>query len=602
MRFFSVLILIFCLATGASAQQEKPVVIDGKKFIMHTVEKGHTLYAISKKYSISIDDIVAENPNASQGVKVGDRLKIPVGKMDKSANKTPAPVLDNNIILHTVSKKETLYSIAKRYSVEPSDIVEINPSVLNSLPEGTQVKIPINKAKFVPSSTLVPAEDGTTFNHVVAKQETLYSLSKLFNVTVEEIKSANGGLNQGLREGMTLRIPKQLAPVPAKNTEVPVASNPFVTQSVPASHSSNPVTGSHAMFGDYKVAMLLPFELARMDSLEKLGHDQVALEFYQGAMIAIDSLRNMGVNMDVQIFDTQKDAAHVKQLLHKPELSAIDLFIGPLYKSELMALSDIAATRHSHVICPVPQAGGILINRPFLSKAHCDDATQIAALARFLVHRHSHDNIVMISPVKPTKEKFSSLFHQAYTVAHAESGGSPLSEIAGDAVTLQMIESKLVHGRNNMVYVASNELAYVISVINKLKELQGVYEITLVGNEDWVRFDQIDNAVKNRLHLHLTMPSFVNYESPVVRDFLMKYRDKFGTDPNKYGFLGYDVTMYYLLGISRQGREFFKHLDNNQVALTAHKFKFERPSETTGFNNFGAFIVKYADFKLEVVE
>jgi len=594
-RILSVLSLFFSLVVGAYAQQEKPVVIDGKKFIMHTVERGHTLYAISKKYSISIDDIVAENPNASQGVKVGDRLKIPVDKMDRSANKNPTPVIDHNIILHTVAKKETLYSIARRYNVEPSDIVEINPEVTANLREGGVIKIPVNKAKFVPASTLVPAEDGTTFNHTVTKQETLYSLSRQFNVTVEEIKAANGGLIQGLREGMPLRIPKsQVVAEPVKSTEVPASSNPFQTPSLGGNQP--------ALFGDYRVAIMLPFELARMDSLERLGHGQVALEFYQGALIAIDSLRAIGANMDIQIFDTNKDATQIKQLLQKPELSSIDLFIGPLYKSELLALSDIASTRHAHVVCPVPQTGGILVNRPFMSKAHCDDATQIATLARFLVNRHSKDNVVMVNPIKQTKEKFGSLFLSAYSVAHAKAGGNPLKEVIGDVVTTAMIESKLVQGKNNMVYVASNELSYVISVVNKLKDLRANYEITLIGNEDWEYFTQIDNALKNQLNLHLTMSSFIDYNSQVVRDFLIKYRERYGTDPNKYGFLGYDVTMYYLYGMSRHGREFFRTLDQPAMHLTANKFKFERPSETVGFNNFGAYIVRYNDFKLEIVE
>ncbi len=596
------LLLTLSVLTGFSAfsQQEKPVVIDGKKFIMHTVEKGHTLYAISKKYSVSIEDIVSENPGAAEGVKLGDRLKIPVDRMDKSATKTPAPVIDNNVILHTVSKKETLYSIAKRYNVEPSDIAEVNPDAVSNLREGGTLKIPVNKVKFMPSSTLIPAEDGNSIAHQVAKQETLYSLSKLYNVSIEEIKNANGGINQGLREGMILRIPR-----PVEMKSLPVVTryvdgsvvNPFQTQTVP----SATVGTSGKMFDDYKVAILLPFELPRMDSLSKLGHELVGLEFYQGAMLAIDSLRQLGINMDVHIFDTNKDATLVKQLLQKPELSAIDLFIGPLYKSELMALSEVASSRNAHIVCPVPQAGGILVNRPYMSKAHCDDATQLTALARFIVKSHSRDNVVMINPMKPTKEKLGSLFASAYGVAHAI-GGNPLKEVTGDVVTLTMIESKLVQGKNNVVYVASNELTYVISIINKLKELQANYEITLIGNEDWIRFDQIDNAVKNRLNLHLTLPSFVNYSSPVVINFIAKYREKYGTEPNKYGYLGYDVTMYYLYGMAKQGREFFKTLNQSGIDLTAHKFNLERPSESVGFNNFGAFVVRYNEFKLEIVE
>lgn len=581
---------------------EKPVIIDGKKFIIHTVEKGHTLYAISKRYMVTLEDIVKENPSSSTGVKVGDRLRIPYDRIDKAVARNPAPTIEKDYLLHTVSKKETLYSISKRYEVDPSDIIESNPEAAVSLREGASLKIPVARVKFVPSVNLIPADDGTTITHKVGKMETMYSLSKLYNVTVEEIKAANGGLGQGLREGMDLRIPKNPEARNPGQSKSPSSENPFQTTttlgSSPISRSSdgkNPV-----MFGNYKVAMMLPFEMGRMDSIDRLGHELVALEFYQGAMIAIDSLRQLGLDMDVYVFDTNKDAGRVKQLTARPELSDVDLFIGPLYKSELMALSEYASVHQSHVVCPVPQSGGILLNRPFLSKAHCDDATQLASLARFLIRRYSQDNIVMIAPMKPSKEKFSTLFSSAFMATR--NGSVLLKELLTDQLTTAAIEAKLVTGKMNVIYAATNELAYVTSLINKLLDLQKRYSIILVGNEDWAKIDQIDNSYKNRLNLHLPMANFVDYESPLVKDFLSKYRERYGTDPNKYGFLGFDVTMYYLYGMSKQGREFFRTIDQPGMKLTSTKFKMEKPSETVGFNNFGTFIVRYNDFKLEVVE
>lgn len=609
MSFLKSIILALCLVGTpiiALSQSEKPVIIDGQKFIMHTVEKGHTLYAISKRYMVTVEDIVKENPSATVGVKVGDRLRIPFDKMSKSDAKNPAPVIQKDYLLHTVAKKETLYAISRRYEVEPSDILEANPESAVSLKEGSTLKIPVAKVKFVPSANLIPADDGTYPSHTVNKGETLYSLAKQYNVSVDELKNANGGLAQGLRDGMTVRIPKAVDPKVKQPASSQTDSNPFqTTTTVSNTTRSTPSTAAkmspgQASFGNYKVAMLLPFEMARMDSLEHLGHDLVALEFYQGAMVAIDSLRSMGLDMDVYVYDTNKDAARVRQLVAKPELTDVDLYIGPLYKSELMAICDIPAVKASHVVCPVPQAGGVLLNRPFLSKAHCDESTQLASLSRFMLRRYSQENMVMISPTKTNKEKLGSTFSAAFF--SARNGGPLLKELYSDAPTTEAIESKLVAGKINVVYVASTELAYVSSMITKLLQLQNNYNIILVGNEAWSKFDQIDASYKNRLNLHLPMSHFVDYDNPVVRDFLSKYRERYGTDPNKYGFLGFDVTMYYLFGMSRQGRDFFKSIDQPGMRLTATRFKMEKPADNVGFNNFGIFIVRYNDFKMEVVD
>ncbi|MES2628725.1 MAG: LysM peptidoglycan-binding domain-containing protein, partial [Bacteroidota bacterium] len=155
----TVLIISLLLTTVlSSAQTDKPVVIDGKKFVMHTVEKGHTLYAISKRYMVTIEDILKENPAASEGVKVGDRLRIPFDKINKADAKNPAPQIEKDYLLHTVAKKETLYSISRRYEVEPSDIIEANPATAANLQEGTVLKIPVARVKFVSAVNLMPAD------------------------------------------------------------------------------------------------------------------------------------------------------------------------------------------------------------------------------------------------------------------------------------------------------------------------------------------------------------------------------------------------------------------------------------------------------------
>jgi LysM repeat protein len=591
-----IILLMFCALpfAGTTSAQEKPVVIDGNKYYIHTVEKGHTLYAISKKYSVDIAYIIRENPNAANGVKVGDRLRIPVDRIDKEMAKNPAPAIQNDFLIHTVSKKETVYSICKRYNIESNDLVEANPKVTTGLYEGMTLKIPVQKAKFTPTGSLMPADDGTAIIHKVQKQETLYSLSRQYNLTVEELTAYNNGLPQGLKEGMLLKIPKK---IPAR-TEPKPSATPFQTTQTVNSGTPNKNSGS------YKVAMLLPFETERLDSLPKLGHDQIALEFYQGAMIAIDSLREMGVTLDLYIYDTKKDAAIVKMLMTKPELSGVDLFIGPMYKSELMALSDIAGRSGAHIVCPVPQSGGILMNRPYLSKAHCDDATQLKATARFIAGRHSRDNVIVISPTTNTDKlgfNFMAAYNQAkegQTFATRDS----LRKILSDVVTKDMIISKLQPGSKNVIYIGSNQLSYVSGIITKVSELADQYDIDVFGNEDWSRFDQISFNTKSRVNLHLPMASFIDYDSPVVKNFLSHYREKFGTDANKYGFLGYDVTFYYMLGMWRQGRDFFNNLNESGIQLTSTRFKMEKPSEDVGFNNFGAFIVRYRDYKIEIAD
>lgn len=109
----------------------------GRKFLMHEVLKKETLYSISNKYNIDINDLIAANPGSDLGVKKGQTLRIPI--------KTEAPKeIPQDKFPHTVKQGETLYGISKQYSVTPDDIKNANAGLKDGLLAGEVILIPTN--------------------------------------------------------------------------------------------------------------------------------------------------------------------------------------------------------------------------------------------------------------------------------------------------------------------------------------------------------------------------------------------------------------------------------------------------------------------------
>lgn len=109
----------------------------GRKFLMHEVQKKETLYSISGKYNIDMNDLIAANPGSDQGVKKGQTLRIPI--------KTEAPKeIPQDKFPHTVKTGETLYGISKQYHVTPDDIKNANPGLKDGLLAGEVILIPTN--------------------------------------------------------------------------------------------------------------------------------------------------------------------------------------------------------------------------------------------------------------------------------------------------------------------------------------------------------------------------------------------------------------------------------------------------------------------------
>jgi LysM repeat protein len=154
--------LYLLLCTPFSFSQPRPEIkktkstanIDGKKFYLHTVEAGQTLYAISKAYEVTVNDIVKENPDAIDGIKPGQVLRIPfAGKKDKDRNKNNQ---EGAYYYHKVQPGETFFSITQKFRIKEEELLKLNPGLdKNSLAKGRSAVrcyplIPPKKLSFRP--------------------------------------------------------------------------------------------------------------------------------------------------------------------------------------------------------------------------------------------------------------------------------------------------------------------------------------------------------------------------------------------------------------------------------------------------------------------
>jgi len=140
------------IAFNCSVAQDNVRVIDGNKFIVHKIEKGHTLYSISKKYNIELADIVNANPQIDKGLKAGEELLIPAGVAEKpmpTINQKERKAVKTAEISHEVQPGETLFSISKKYDVTDKEIIDKNPSAQKGIRAGETLLIPLLVSKQV---------------------------------------------------------------------------------------------------------------------------------------------------------------------------------------------------------------------------------------------------------------------------------------------------------------------------------------------------------------------------------------------------------------------------------------------------------------------
>lgn len=213
--------------------------INGKVFIVHKVDAGETLYAISKRYGVTIEQIVTQNPAADGGLEVDQILKVPY------VPRTVKPIAQGK--KHVVAEKETLFSISRLYGVTVDDIKKWNNLTDNALSLGQELVIKSQTTVQAVNTDTSPRTAKVT--HTVAAKETMYSITRQYGITVEQLREWNGLQNDELKVGQTLFVSqpmngavKQSTPTQTI-TQLQTETNPVTQQVTPVVEKINvPIT------------------------------------------------------------------------------------------------------------------------------------------------------------------------------------------------------------------------------------------------------------------------------------------------------------------------------------------------------------------------
>tara|TARA_B100001109_G_C18864147_1_gene475899 strand:- start:2683 stop:4500 length:1818 start_codon:yes stop_codon:yes gene_type:complete len=602
MNKFFLGILLFCFSLVSFAQEsEKPQdlkihEVNGKQYYIHVVEQGNTLYAISRMYAVEVEVLKSENPRLTQELTIGDRLLIPVKEV-KRKNLEETIDVDGNYLIHEVQKKNTLYSIAKEYNIEISDIIAENPDAEN-LKKGMKLKIPVAKIKGTEEDQeyIEPAAASPYETHRVQPKETLYSLSKLYDVSLDSILKVNNGLPGGLKVDQLINLPILKTYQDSSSIEVAVFDSAAVKQT-------------------YHVVLLLPFYLDLLEQAQDTSYSKseeltkqlfskakYGIEFLKGFQMAVDSVKNLGMSLKLHVFDTGHDTAKVNQLLKKTELKEADLIVGPLYLDEFMLVADFAKRNEINIVSPVKQSNKILLGNNWVSKVITSEPIMVKYMAQFMADSLMSHNLFMVYPdhfndrrrVELLKKEYLEKAQQAL-----DSGEVAVpQEFLWDVKHFSELKSRFNPEKLNVLVVPSEDQAFVTQLMTMLN-LEDDYQFLLLGMEAWRDFDNIDVAYLQKLNVHIVVPDFIDYDHEAMKLFEKKFVEEHNLLPEKYTFLGYDVGMYYLTLLHEYGLNFEVMFLGYQAEFLTHKFEFFKTGIESGYENRSMYLLKYEDFKLK---
>jgi LysM repeat protein len=623
-------ISLFIISTVSILAQFEPVevvrsddkvVIEKKVYYIHIVKQGQTLYSISRAYNVPQKDILLENPNIYIGLQTGQALKIPF--VAESRKEDVAQDADGDFILHTIEPGQTLFFLSRAYDVEMDEIIRLNPGAEEGLKISQVVKIPARPVYV--SREGFPAEDDDFIYHRVEQGETLYSLSRKYDIPVKALTLSNEKLIWGLRYGEYLKIPKYYDQEGGQITgEQPVAALAPPEPDAAGIYDLEAVIDAECLefnyhdFGrPFNVALMLPLfieknypvEIAGITDpeqarklhpdhvweMDKIYHETLPfLEFYEGALMAVDSLVKAGLSVTLNVYDTERNPGKVREIIQSAGFRNTDLIIGPVYPENMKIVADWAQRNRVNIVSPLTSRSEFLAGNPYLFQVTPSTSVELAQASAFISNFPS-SNFILVHKNDPYERNLVDAFkgnifrHFSYS---SDFDNLVFKEVLLTGPTVR-IDQSLVEGGKNIVIIPSTDQAFVSDVIMRLNILSRKFDITIFGLNDWQRFANLEVEYLHNMELHFASPFFIDYERENVKAFLRSFRNIYKTEPSHYGFQGYDIMFYFLQALKKFGPDFHQCLPMIRTDLLQADFLFRKSDYRDGFENNGVSIVKY---------
>lgn len=638
MRNVLIFILFIFLAIPAFAQVDgtQPTIkrstdkvkIDGKYYYIHIVQKGETLYSISRSYNVSQSEIATENPDIYLGIKVDQALKIPI--KDQQILEADE---DENYVYHVVRRRETLFALSRKYQIPIEDIIAANPEVEQGLKVNQVVLIPKKKVESLGQAS--PEQSERFIYHEVKPREGFFAITRRYNVTEEVIRRFNEDLvKDGIKLGTILRIPRNPNDTVYIPEPIPFERLGLTPEVIEEKHLPRVPcdTFVYNRWRDkFNIALILPFthgveETPSVDDFGNItqgtnqpqGDAKISqltanfLDFYQGALIAIDSLKREGMSINLNVYNTSKDARTAKALTKEQGVRDAQLIIGPVYPECIKPIAEFALENRIPMVSPLSQNNQMLERNPQLFQVNPSFITQLEEFAKQIEICTSHNIIILyeddstainlVNSFKPFLDQRIASCRVASALHYKEvryKPGSPAPQVQ------EIISHSLSLDKENLIIVPSNSEAFVSDLLGNLHTLSTIhkYPIAVHGLPRWQRFRNVQVEYFYQLQLTLFTPYFVNYKNPEVKSFLVKYRDAFRSEPTQYSFQGYDVVYYFLSAMKSYGVDFQHCLPYHNVNLLQSKYQFQKMNSLNGYENRAIHLIQYTkDFDILQLE
>lgn len=559
---------------------------ENQSYFLHTIEKGQSLYSIASMYGISQSDIIKLNPGSDEKIYIGRALRIPRGNANVEKE-----------TFHTIATGETLYRLTVKYNVSAKAICDANPGLsAENFRIGQVIRIPSSTENNAVKTTettnnrvnnsqiLGPVQPRCRDMHKVKRKETVFSISREYGISEAELIAANPELKgeNKIKKGSLLCIP-----YPSAQTSPSTQPKDIPTDSELFRENRKETE----RFSTIKAAIILPF----LEGVSK-GEAARMVEYYEGFLMAVDSLKRTGTSIDLYTYNSGPETASLNSILGKNEMKNMDIIFGPLYQQHISPLSDFTKKNDIRLVIPFTSKDNAVFRNPAVYQINTPQSYLDSEVYDHFVRQFPHANVIFLEANQQTKDKIDFI---KGLKEELKNRSIPMKTLKEDA-TVESLKAVLRADRENVFIPTSDSNLTLIKILPQLTLLvrdQPESRIHLFGYPKWQTYTKDHLDAFFELDTYFYSSFYTNNLLPAAINFTKNYRRWYGKDMDerypKYGMLGFDTSYFFLKGLSRYGSEFEKNMQELNLTPIQTGFKFQRVNNWGGFINKKVFFVRF---------
>ncbi len=526
----------------------------GEAFYVHEVQAKQTLYSISKKYAISIEDIYKYNDDAKLGLKTGSLLYIPV-KKGQSTGITYSDLSKKNLNKlrkHKVKWYEIIDDIAEEYGVSVEELMAFNN---------------LDSKKLKKRSTLY-----------IPDMELIKSFESDSN---PRSKSSEGSAKTSVStSNSSVHLAQSSAHVVEGDVQMEV-QKPIISEADYEYYTYSKRGRKHI------ITLILPFN-AGVDPNKAISSQ---LDFYAGVELAISDLQ---AQYDLSEYTLNvvdiSDYTSAKHMINSGVLKGSELIIGPVISSNIEEIAIYAKENKIPLVSPLDARSEYISkdNPYYFLFPTPNDIVQLENIAK-LAPIDANDTSKVLVVYEKSKE-FTS--NHRKTIESLNTLGIAFDTLGYNFLDGRGVDTLLMHKVDtlalNKVFIASEEEAFVADAIRNIYLLQSrSININLYGSPKWKNIESLELKQLHALNTYITLSSDIDYSSPLTLEFIKKYKSIYKIEPSLFAYRGYDLASYFISAICIYGRDFPLYLSVHKKELIQTTVDFKKRNPNDGFINHG---------------